>query len=180
MAELTVDLTYGSALFAAAKDLQKVELFSEESAALLAVLEREPDLQAFLDTPAVSAREKKAVVETIFKGRLCDELLNFLRILIDKGRTRRLAQIVRVFEGLIHKEEGVAYGEIFSVKPLAEARLRKLEAEVSKLLQLKVQLENKLDAGLVGGVKVYVEGKIIDASIKGRLHELRDSIGQSY
>ena len=177
MAELTVDLTYGNALFAAAKERDKVKLVSEESAALLAIFEREPELQAFLNTPAVSAREKKAVMTAIFEGKICEELLNFLRVLIDKGRTRHFARIIRAYRDLTNKEEGISYGEIVSVKPLAEARRRRFEEEVGKLLRLKVRLENKLDAGLVGGVKVYVDGKIIDASVKGRLGELRGSLG---
>ena len=178
MAELTVDLTYGNALFAAAKELNKVDLILEESETLLSILEREPDLRAFLYTPAVSARDKKTVLANIFEGKICDELLNFLRVLVDKGRTRHLLKIVNVYRNLTRKEEGVSYGEIFSVKPLAEERLHKFEEETGKLLNLRVQLENKLDTGLIGGVKVHVDGKIIDVSVRGRLKDLRDNIGQ--
>jgi ATP synthase F1 delta subunit len=131
-----------------------------------------------LATPAVSARDKKALMERVFTGKVCDELLNFLRVLIDKGRSRHLAKILRVYKDLLRKEEGFSYGEILSVTPLGEARLQKLEEKVGKLLSLNVKLENKLEAGLIGGVKVYVDGKIIDASVKGRLKEMRGGIKQ--
>lgn len=178
MAELTVDLTYGNALYMAAKELGKVVPILEESAELLALLENEPDLLAFLNTPAISAREKKAVILKIFDGKLCDELLNLLCILIDKGRTRHFARIIGTYKDLLHKEAGFSYGEILSVKPLSAERLVKFEEEVGKLLGSKVKLENKVDVGLIGGIKVYVDGKVIDASVKGRLKDLRGMIEQ--
>jgi len=178
MAELTIDLTYGNALFMAAKELDKTAVIAEESKALLSVFEQEPDLRALLDTPAISAYEKKAVMAAIFEGQVCDELLNFLYVLIDKGRTRHLAKIIKMYDDMLLKAEGVSYGEVLSVEPLAKERLAKCEAEVGKLLKSKVKLENKQDAGLIGGIKVYVDGKVIDASVQGRLRDLRSSVGQ--
>ena len=177
MAELTVDLTYGNALFSAAKELNKVDLILEESVEFLSILEREPDLRVFLDSPAISAREKKAALVNIFEGKICDELLNFLRVLIDKRRTKHFAKIVNVYTRLTRKEEGVSYGEIFSVAPLDESRLHKFEEETGRLLRQKVKLESKLDAALIGGVKIRVDGKILDASVQGRLKDLRSNIG---
>jgi len=177
MAELTIDLTYGNALFMAAKEVNKVALILEEATELLSIFEQEPDLQLFLNTPAIAAREKKEVLLKIFDGKLCDELLNFLCILIDKARTKHFPKIISTYENLIHKEEGFSYGDIYSVKPLGASQLQKFEEEVGKLLKQKVKLDNKLDTGLIGGIKVYVDGKIIDASVKGRLKDLRDSIG---
>jgi len=56
MAELIVDLTYGSALFQAAKEVDKVALITE---GVLGIMEKEPSLVAFLNTPAIAAKEKK-------------------------------------------------------------------------------------------------------------------------
>lgn len=178
MAELIVNLTYGSALYQAAKEVDKVALISEETGAVLGLFEQEPDLLAFLNTPAIAATEKKNVIARIFEGRVCDELLNLLYILIDKGRTRHFAKIVGTYKDLINKEEGFSYGKILSVEPLSEERLHRFEAETGKLLKTNVKLENLSAPDLIGGVKIYVDGKVIDATIKSRLKDLRGSMEQ--
>ena len=178
MAELAVDLTYGNALYQAAKEVKKTALISEEAEGLLGIIEKEPDLYAFLNTPAIAAGEKKAVISKIFKGRICDELLNLICILIDKGRTRHLEKIIKTYKGLINKEEGFSYGKILSVTPLSAGRLKRFEEETGKLLKRKVKLENGQAPGLIGGVKIYIDGKIIDASVQGRLKDLKSIMEQ--
>ncbi|MCL1809487.1 MAG: ATP synthase F1 subunit delta [Clostridiales bacterium] len=178
MAELVVDLTYGNALFQAAKEVGKVSLILEEANGVLEVLGKEPDLLAFLNTPAIAAKEKKDVMSKIFRGRICGELLNLMCILIDKGRTRHFSRIIGTFKSLIDKEEGFSYGKILSVKPLSKERLSRFEEETGKLLKMNVKLENSTASDLIGGVMVYIDGKIIDASIKGRLKDLKGSMKQ--
>jgi ATP synthase F1 delta subunit len=178
MAELVVDLTYGNALFQAAKEVNKVSLISEEAEGVLAILDKEPDLLAFLNTPAIAAGEKKDVISKIFQGKICDELLNLIYILVDKRRTRHFTKIIKVYKDLVNKEEGFSYGRVLSVKPLDEARLRRIEEQTGKLLKLNVKLENVTAPDLIGGVKIYIDGKIIDASVKSRLKDLKSSMQQ--
>lgn len=178
MAELVVDLTYGNALFQAAKDVDKVALILQEADEVLGLLDKEPDLLAFLNTPAIAADVKKSVISNIFKGEICDELLNLFFILVDKGRTRHLSKIIDMYKHLINKEEGLSFGTILSVEPLGEDKLRRFEEETGKLLQTKVKLENIQAKDLIGGVKIYIEGKVIDASLKSRLKGLRSSMEQ--
>lgn len=86
MAELTVDLTYGNALYSAAADLGMKESILREGEQLVGILKKEPVFDAFLKDPVVSAAEKKATLKNIFEGKISKELLNFMYILVDKGR----------------------------------------------------------------------------------------------
>ena len=176
MAELTVAMTYGNALFLAAKETGKLESIRGELADMKTVLKNEPDFMAFLDTPTLSASEKKKTVTNIFEGKIEQELLNFIYILIDKGRTRHFLKIADIFEELINQEEGIAYGKIISAVPLDAGRIAKFEEETSKLIKQNVRLENEIDKSLIGGVKILINGKLIDASIKSRVTALKEAI----
>jgi F-type H+-transporting ATPase subunit delta len=167
MAELTIEMTYGSALYQAARELGKEKQILEEAQALVGVLK-----ESLLDNPTISPKEKKMVVQQIFEGRVCDELLNLLYVLLDKRRARNFPSIVKTYKKLIDKEHGVSYGKIFSVQPLSAARLKEFEEETSKLLRSRVSLENETDQSLIGGVKIFVEGKVLDASLRTRLLDL--------
>ena len=72
MEELTIDLTYGTALFEAARETGKTDLINEEAGQLIELFGQEPDLHKFVNTPGISAEEKKNVLENVFRGRICD------------------------------------------------------------------------------------------------------------
>jgi len=179
MAELAVDLTYGTALVEAAREVGKEDQILEEAQAVVQLIEDEPDLHQFINYPGVSADEKKEVLKNIFEGRICEELLNFLYILVDKRRTMNFGRIIKVYKSLIEKEEGVSYGTVYSVVKLSDERIAELEEQTSKLLQMKVKLENEIDPSLLAGFKVLVEGKIIDASYRKKFDELASQMNLS-
>lgn len=176
MAELTIALTYGSALFQAAAEVNKKDRILEEAAEVLGILEQEPELFAFMNTPVVPALEKKTVLTKIFKDRICDELLNLICIMVDKGRVRHFPKVVKVYRDLINKEEGFSYGKIYSVRPLSQVQLAKFEEETGRLLQQNVKLENETDPRLIGGITIFIDGKVIDASLRKRLDDLSSTI----
>lgn len=176
MAELTVDMTYGGALYDAAKDIDKLQVILDEGQELLDIFGSEEELGAFMRFPSIAAAEKKQVLGSVFEGKICDELLNFLYILIDKRRFSHFEGIMKVYKRLVEEEEGCTYGTVYSVEPLSEERLADVEKQTSELLQTKVKLQNELDPKIMGGVRVFVEGKLIDASIKKKFDEMASQI----
>lgn len=172
MAELTVDLTYGSALYQAAVETNKKDLILDEAFQVQGVFENNPDFFEFLNFPGISAIEKKDVLKNVFEGKICQELLNLLYVLTDKGRTARYSKIIKAYKDMVDREEGITYGTVYSVEPLKEAQISKLEEQLSALLQEKTKLKNELDPKLIGGFKILVDGRILDASIRKRLQDL--------
>ena len=60
--------------------------------------------------------------------------------------------------------------------PLKEDRVKELEEDVSKLLGINVRLTNETDPKLIGGFKIFVEGKVIDVSIRKKFDDLESQI----
>lgn len=176
MAELTVERTYGEALWQAARETGKEELILEEGMGVLEILKKEPDLRSFMNYPGLSAIEKKGVLKNIFEGRICTELLNFLYILVDKRRTVNYEGIIKAYRHLVEKEDGKVYGVVYSVEELSDERLAQIEEKTSDLLRTGVRLTNKIDPRLIAGVKVLVEGKIIDISYKKKFEDMASSL----
>lgn len=179
MAELTVEITYGKALYEAAADLNKVDAILEELKEISAIFQRNPDFNEFFSTPVISGPEKKQVAEEVFGDRISRETLNFLLVLIDKRRTGSFNRIVKEYQKLINQENGISLGTVFSVEPLTDIQLSSFEEKTAKLLKKKVKLVNKTDTFLLGGVKIFIEGKVIDASIRKQLQDLEGSIKQA-
>ena len=85
-------------------------------------------------------------------------------------------KMIKVYKKLMDKEEGLSYGTVYSVIPLSEGRIRELEEETSKLMGSNVRLENETDPKLMGGIKILVDGKMIDASIRKKFTDLSSQI----
>ena len=178
MAELTVDFTYGQALFEAAQEGNKTELIAEEGKAMVEIFHNEKTFLEFVATPVYAAHEKKEAVGKVFEGKVSPELINLLYVLIDKGRAKHFERIIKRYLELLDESHGFSRGTIYSVAPLTDAQLASFEEQTGKLLKKQVKLENLLDASMLGGVKVFIEGKMIDASIQSRLAGLTESLNK--
>lgn len=179
MAELTVEITYGKALFEAAIERNKADVILEELKEISAIFQKNPDFNEFFSTPVISGPEKKQVIQQVFSDRISEETLNFLMVLIDKRRMASFNRIVKEYQKLIDQENGISLGTVFSVEPLTDIQLSSFEEKTARLLQKNVKLVNKTDAFLLGGVKIFIEGKVIDASIRKQLQDLEGSIKQA-
>ena len=179
MAELAVDLTYGTALIEAARETDQEERILEEGMQIADILKAEPDFRKFISYPGISAEEKKDVIRSVFEGKISTELLHFLYVLVDKRRTGRFESIMKVYKKLLEEEEGVLYGTVLSVVGLDDLQLSEIENETSRLLQRKVCLSNEMDPSLLAGFKIFIDGRIIDASYRKKLEELSMSMRRS-
>lgn len=174
--ELIVAMTYGRAIFDAARELDKIDEIREEIEAIDGILKKEPDYVSLLSNPAIPLAEKKAMVRNVFEGRISQEVLSFLYILVDKDRMNHYHRIVKEYLKLMDKYRGQAYGKIYSAVPLTEEQVAEFEEQTGKLLREKIQLKNKVDKNLLGGVKILIDGKMIDASLRSGLNGLRQNL----
>ena len=88
MAKL-VSKTYGDALFALAVEEHMVDQLYEEVQVVAQILRENTELTRLMNHPKIEKEEKVRLIEDIFKGRIGDELVGLLRMLVQKGHIRR-------------------------------------------------------------------------------------------
>lgn len=176
MDELTIDSVYGQALFSAATDREKEDQIGEEYKAVTQVFSENPDLRKLFTFPTISAADKKKEVKNIFGGQISPELVNFICILIDKRHVFAWEGIGRYYDRLLDEKDGLTRGILYSVIPITGERLAEFEEKTSAAIGKKVKLENRIDESLIGGISIYIDGKLIDVSIKKRLEQLKQRI----
>lgn len=174
--ELAIAMVYGQALFDAALDLDKVEEIKDEITTIDEVLKAQPRYSEIMGNPALPAAVKKSLLREAFEGRVMDQVLSFLFILVDKGRFGFYHSIVKHYLKLMDRKNQMGYGKIYSAVPLTEEQIARFEEETGKLMGEKIQLKNKVDKTLIGGVKIKVDGKLIDASVSGRLRHMKEKL----
>lgn len=177
MAELRNAACYSQALWDVANEMSLEDEILKDAKLMVSVFSSEKELLNVLRTPAVSKNEKKQILRNIFEGHTAKELLNLLYILIDKNSFSLFPHIVSDFETIKEREKGIVSGEVVSVEPLSSEHLRRLEEETAGLLCVKkVKLTNTTDKSIIGGVKIFADGKLVDASVRHKLDSLAEDI----
>jgi len=176
MENYNVNDVYGTALYEASSELWKTSEFRGALSDIDNVFKEFPEFFQLLKTPAMPASQRKESAQNVMGGKIPDEILNFIYILIDKRRIGQFKGIVKIFEKKVDQAEGITKGRIVSASPLTEKQIKSFEEQTSKLMKLNVTLMPETDKTIIGGVRVYVEGKLIDASIRKKLDDLKEQL----
>ena len=94
---------------------------------------------------------------------------NFVRVLADNDRLIVLPEISELFNELKHGQEGIKDAEITSAFMLDETTLKTLVADLERKFGCSIQATVKVDAELIGGVRIAIGDEVIDASVRGKL-----------
>lgn len=171
--------SYASALFSLCKDKATRKAYADVLKSLSDLFKQEKDVATFLSSPEFSEEEKMTVLQKSLQN--ADELVHlmpFLRTVISHHRISSFPAIVDAYVSLVNEELGILEGYVYSSSKLTPAQLEALQNGFYKKLGKKVVLKNILDPTLLGGIRVALNGKVYDSSVKGRLEELRHHLNQ--
>ncbi len=134
--------------------------------------EAQAELQKVLAHPAVPAERKSAIAGAIFKGAP-DLLSRLLQLLIERQRTRLLPDIARAYATFWNARRNVVAAHAVTASLLAAEQADALAKALGRAVGKTVELENTVDATVLGGVLVEMEGRTFDGTVRGRLDRLR-------
>ena len=166
---------YAEALLAAAKEADALARVREEFADFVAAVEASDELRDFLRNPQIEPGVKRRVVESLLEGG-DERFVNFARLLAEKNRIADAAEIQREFERLIAAEERVLELELTTAVELTDEEAAKILGEIERAAGRKVEANRKVDPELIGGLVLQAGSVRLDASVRGRLEQLREQL----
>jgi F-type H+-transporting ATPase subunit delta len=180
----SIENMYSSAFF----ELLEEEHGSEQSgfeavlAELSAVndaLAAAPELAGFCLAPSIKTEEKLAVIKSIFSGRVSAYVFNFLCILAEKRRVGHFGRIYRAFRAKYYDKFKITPVTVTSAFALSADQKSRLTAKMESITGSKIELAEKTDRNIIGGVVVDYGGSRIDGSVKHRLDSLKKEIAET-
>ena len=180
MAKLVSD-TYGEALFEAAAEAgaERPGELLKEIVVLRKLLAENPRFDELMKHPGIPKQEKVQVVDTVFRGRVSDELANFLDIIVSKERYGELPAIFDYFTDRVKEQQkiGVAY-----VTAAVELSAAQREAVRMRLLETggyrRMEMHYRTDPALIGGMVIRIGDRVVDSSIRTKLNNLTKQLLQ--
>jgi F-type H+-transporting ATPase subunit delta len=173
MAKL-ISKTYGDALFDIAVENNKTDVFFEEVKGLKQIFTENPELSKFLGHPDIELSEKVTVVENVFQGRISDEIVGLMRIVVTKGRASQLMSILDYFIAKTKEFKKIGVASVSSATELSDVQKKKI---VDKLLSstsyTEFEMDYKVEPELIGGVVIRIGDRVVDGSVKNKLANLK-------
>ncbi|AOX43427.1 F0F1 ATP synthase subunit delta [Spiroplasma sp. NBRC 100390] len=164
---------YAAALMDLAVETKRLDHYLEVSNMIVELFKRSPDYIKLMMNADLLKEERKKILAKPFQKAVDPLILNALFLLIDREAFCYVRRIFKRLRKIINISYDVQYGNIFSTQPLTKKQIETIENKLSKKFGYHIELVNKIDPSLLGGVRVKIKHEIIDGSIAGQLETMR-------
>lgn len=167
---------YGQALYTLAKDESLAGVILQQLTSLDEAFENEPDFLRLLATPNLAKDARVGIVDNSFREKVHPYILNFLKILTEKGYARYFRDCVKVYKQHYNEDNGIISVSAVTAVALSDLQQEKLQQKLESVIGKKVELLFRVDPACLGGVRLDYDGKRIDGTVLNRLDNMRQML----
>lgn len=164
---------YAQALYSLAKEEGLGKTILEQMEVLRQAVTEEPEFLTLLAAPNLSKAERCDILDNSFRGKVEPYLLNFMKILTEKGYIRQFPDCCKAYRAEYNADNGILPVTAVTAVALTQAQTQKLTDKLEKLTGKTVELCNRIDPAVLGGVRLDYDGMRVDGTVQNRL----DTIG---
>lgn len=164
---------YGMALYGLARDENLSDTVLQELSVLEQSFCAEPQFLHLLAAPNVPVEERCRILDDCFRGKINHYVLNFIKILTEKGVIKSFSDCVRSYREQYYVDHNILPVTAVTAIPLAEEQVQRLAEKLSSITGKTAQISNRVDPACLGGVRLDYDGKRIDGSVASRLDAVR-------
>lgn len=168
---------YAAALFtlAAEENVKKEVADSLKTVKTLAL--EYPDYIVLLASPSIPFDERCEVIDKAFGEALHEYAVSFVKLICERGHIRDICECIDEYLKLYEASDGIATANITSAVTLTDEEKETLRRKLESKLSRRVELVCSVDESILGGVVIRVDGNIMDGSLRTKLAELGEAIG---
>ena len=168
---------YATALFEMARDAQKVNIIMQNASDFLSILSRSKELKTALSHPNIQRADRKRIIDGVLKNAGYDPMFsNFLRVVVERGRIVIYPRIVSELEVLSDTSSGRVRANVYVAQSMTASQKAQLKARVESQIGHEVVLQEHIEASIIGGFRLELQGRVFDNSIRRHLERLRDEM----
>lgn len=176
MRDTTIADNYAAALFELARRHGEEQAYADAFAMQDRVMGADPRVRMFLVTPRIEVAAKKDVLRRALGGRVPQRFLNFVMVVLDKRRQALLPEVGELYRARLDEHLGRINVRVTLAHEPNEREEEDITAELSRILGRRVVPHVQIDPAILGGVVVRYGDRILDASLRRRLLNLRERL----
>lgn len=167
---------YAQALYSLAREESMTGVVLQELKILAEAFAQEPGFLRLLAAPNLSKDARIGIIDDSFRGKVQPYVLNFLKLLTEKGYARSFFDCVKAYREQYNEDNGIVCVVAVTAIALTDSQKAKLQEKLESVTGKRIELENRVDKACIGGVRLDYDGKRVDGTVRSRLETLRDRL----
>lgn len=169
-----LDRRYALAIYEVAEKKGKVDEYLRDLREICDLIENNKDFYQVIKHPQINTKKKKEIFVDLFKGKIDDELLSFMIILIEKNRILYLKEKLNEMKKIDLERKNIIKGIVKTAIPILPEELEKLKVIFEDKYDKTIIFDAEVDKSVLGGVYVSVGNDVIDDTIKSKIEEMKE------
>ena len=174
-----VGAVYGDSLYELAKDENLDQEIGHQLKVLQQSFRQEPDFIRLLASPNLTKPERCQVLDDSFRGKVHPYLLNFLKILTEKGYMRYFSDCCDAYTEHYDQDNGILRVTAVTAVALSPEQVTRLTQKLSRTTGKEIVLRNRIDPAVLGGVRLDYDGQRLDDTVSHRSDAIRDLLNKT-
>lgn len=171
-----LDKRYALALYEVAEKKDKINQYLDDLREVCDLIYNNDDFYEVIKHPQISTKQKKETFIKIFKGKIDEDLLSFLLILIEKDRMLYIREKLDQMEKIHLSRKNTLKALVKTAVPLLDGEVKTLKENLENKYNKIVIIDTEIDKSLLGGVYVRIGNDVIDGTVKSKLDEIKNII----
>jgi F-type H+-transporting ATPase subunit delta len=171
---------YATALFDLALEANAVEAVQADLDRFGALVAESADLTRLVRSPVFSTEQQlQALSAVLDRADIRGLAANFLKLAAINRRLFAVRDMIKAFRALVAQHKGEATAEVTVAEPLKDAHVDALRAALKSVTGKDVDLDVKVDAGILGGLVVKLGSRMVDSSLRTKLNALKHAMKEA-
>lgn len=167
---------YGSALFEVAKEKNKIDSFLEQIQDISVILKDNYELMEILNHPNIKIEDKKHIIETAFKGKIDNELLELMLVLLQHKKINEIYNIALYYRDIVYEYKGIKIAYITTAVKMTKEEILNLKVRLGKQFGCIIEVENLVDKEIIGGAYLKIGDEVTDGTIRGNFEKMKKEL----
>lgn len=171
-----VSQVYGKAFFDLSLEINQIDNYQMQANNILNIMKNDDKFFNIIIHPEISQTKKFEIFSNVFKDSISEHFYGLFDLLLKKYREIYFLEILEDFIIRINEYKGIVVAEVISAQELSDDQKERLISNLSKNLNKKITLKTIIDENVIGGLKIIVDGRIIDGTIQSQIKNIRNKL----
>ena len=171
---ITFSRPYAEAAYKVAVNDNTIDIWLQDMN-ILGKAVKDSRVKALLASPKINKFDKIGFLTSLTNNK--NELLeSFLSVLIDNKKIYYMDSIFDLYQEMVLDNNNITIATIDTAFALTDQQKKSLQNYLEKKHNKKIQIDEKIDKSLLAGIKISVDNKVTDHSVRYILNLMREQI----
>jgi F-type H+-transporting ATPase subunit delta len=180
MNQSKINVRYAKALFELGKERNQIRNLHEDITKISVLCAKSTDFLNLLDNPILSVSQKKELFLKILKSSISELAMQFILLITEHHRDIEIPGICRNFLEMVRKDQGIMPAIVTTAGKLTQETLSQISESLEKETGKEIELLEKVNPSIIGGIILRLEDQQFDGSIATQLKKIKTAMLSKY